>query len=126
MPDASDPEFAVAVSVAGVVPLVLSKDNQLLHSVPNVTEKLTPEGLLVTLILCAGTVLPPATLNGSTEGLAERLVVAWVAKFAVTVCGAVIATVVAALVALATLPIQPVNEYPLEGAALIDTAVPES
>jgi hypothetical protein len=47
-------------------------------------------------------------------------------KFAITVCGALMVTVVEALDGEATLPLQFVNEYPLLGVAVIGTTVPES
>ena len=46
-------------------------------------------------------------------------------KFAVTLSGALIVTVVEALAGWRRCPLQPVKEYPLLAVALIATAVPE-
>jgi hypothetical protein len=45
-------------------------------------------------------------------------------KFAVTVSGALIVTDVDGALAFATLPLQPVNEYPLLAVATTGTTVP--
>ena len=50
----------------------------------------------------------------------------WPAKLAVTVCGALIVTVVEALFALAALPVQFAKVYPVFAVAVIGTTEPES
>ena len=61
--------------------------------------------VLLSMAVCAALVVPATAVNVSAEGVSETAGASAV-KFAVTLCGAVIVTVVAALVELATLPVQ--------------------
>jgi hypothetical protein len=75
---------------------------------------------------CAALVAPETPLKVSVAGVsaAAGAVTTAAPKLAVTASGALIVTVVEALFALATLPVQFTNEKPLFGVAVRLTTVP--
>src|SRR5580700_3320755 len=54
--------------------------------------------------------VPPSMVNCNPSGLVWMVMAVGVAKLAVTVCGALMVTMVEALLALVTVPVQPVKE----------------
>ena len=69
---------------------------------------------------------PPSTLNCRPGGLVCTVIPVSAEKLAVTVCGPLMVTLVELLLELATLPLQPANEYPLLAVALTGTSAPAS
>ena len=81
----------------------------------------------VSVALCAALVVPAPAVKVSVdreENEATGAATTVAAKFAVTLCGALMVTVVEALFAEATLPVQLLNEKPALGVAVRLTTVP--
>ena len=81
---------------------------------------------LVSVALCAALMVPETPLNVSVVGVktATGAAAATMPKLAVTLSGALMVTVVEALFAEATLPVQFTNEKPVLAVAMRLTTVP--
>lgn len=82
--------------------------------------------VLMSVAVCAELVVPEIALNVKDVGVSEATGAGAAAKFAVTLCGDDIVTVVEALDALATLPVQLLNTNPELGVAVRFTTDPDA
>jgi len=80
--------------------------------------------VFVRVAVCAALVAPETAVKVSVLGVSEAAGAGAAEKLAVTLCGALMVTVVEALEALATLPVQPLKTKPELGVAVRATAVP--
>jgi hypothetical protein len=82
--------------------------------------------VLVRVAVCAALVVPETASNVKDMGVSEATGAGAAAKFAVTLCAVDIVTVVEALEALATLPVQLLNTKPELGVAARFTTDPDA
>jgi hypothetical protein len=126
-PGAKVMEMVQASPAASVVPQVVALCAKLLALDPVMLMAMFVSAALPVLeivAICAAEVTPATALKLSDDGASKAMGAGAGAKFAVTLCAAFIVTVVVALLALATLPVQLLNRKPVFAVAERLTTVP--